>query len=111
MEFRGYRKRSQVQLGNEGFDLADLNTTSDSAADSPPAPSRGEMIEVTIEKVIFGGDGLARISQGFVVFVPFAAEGDRVRARITERKGHHARAEIVEILQPGPARENPPCPY
>jgi 23S rRNA (uracil1939-C5)-methyltransferase len=88
-----------------------LKTSSDSAADSPPAPSRGEIIEVTIEKVIFGGDGLARISQGFVVFVPFAAEGDRARVRITERKAHHARGEIVEILQPGPARENPPCPY
>jgi 23S rRNA (uracil1939-C5)-methyltransferase len=69
------------------------------------------MIEVTIEKVIFGGDGLARIQQGFIVFVPFAAEGDRIRVRITERKAHHARAEIVEILQPGLARENPPCPY
>jgi 23S rRNA (uracil1939-C5)-methyltransferase len=87
--------------------MADLKTTPDSAS----VPSRGEMIEVTIEKVIFGGDGLARIQQGFIVFVPFAAEGDRVRVRITERKAHHARAEIVEILQPGPARENPPCPY
>ncbi len=76
-----------------------------------PAPARGEQIEVTIEKVIFGGDGLARISQGFVVFVPFAAEGDRVRVRITERKAHHARGEIVAMLQPGTARENPPCPY
>jgi len=74
-------------------------------------PSCGETIELTIEKVIFGGDGLARISQGFVVFVPFVAEGDRVRVRITERKAHHARAEIVDILQPGSARENPPCPY
>jgi 23S rRNA (uracil1939-C5)-methyltransferase len=74
-------------------------------------PSRGEIIEATIEKVIFGGDGLARISHGFVVFAPFAAEGDRVRLRITERKAHHARAEIVEILQPGTGRENPPCPY
>lgn len=74
-------------------------------------PSRGELIEVTIEKVIFGGDGLARIQQGFVVFVPFTAEGDRVRIRITERKAHHARGEIVEILQPGTGREIPPCPY
>jgi 23S rRNA (uracil1939-C5)-methyltransferase len=72
-------------------------------------PSRGDVIEVTIEKVIFGGDGLARLAQGFIVFVPFAAEGDRARVRITERKAHHARAEIIEILQPGPARENPPC--
>src|SRR5277367_1998412 len=86
-------------------------TLSDSAADSQPLPSRGEVIEVTIEKVIFGGDGLARIRQGFIVFVPFAAEGDRVRVRITERKAHHARAEIVEIIQPGLAREIPPCPY
>jgi 23S rRNA (uracil1939-C5)-methyltransferase len=74
-------------------------------------PSRGEQVDVTIEKVIFGGDGLARIQDRFVVFVPFTAEGDRVRVRITERKAHHARAEIVEILQPGPAREAPPCPY
>src|SRR5476651_2073816 len=86
-------------------------TPIDPAAEPLPLPSRGEMIEVTIEKVIFGGDGLARIPQGFVVFVPFAAEGDRLRVRITKRKAHHARAEIVEILQPGSDRENPPCPY
>src|SRR5476651_2297265 len=86
-------------------------TPIDPAAEPLPLPSRGEMIDVTIEKVIFGGDGLARISQGFVVFVPFAAEGDRVKVRITERKAHHARAEIVEILQPGPGRAAPPCPY
>jgi len=86
-------------------------TPSDSAADSPSVPSRGEMIEITIEKMIFGGDGLARLPQGFVVFVPFTAEGDGVRVRITERKPHHARAEIVEILKSGPARKNPPCPY
>jgi len=77
----------------------------------PPVPARGEIIEIVIEKVIFGGDGLARLPQGFVIFVPFAAEGDRVRVRVAEKKAHHARAEIVEILQPGPARENPPCPY
>ncbi len=79
--------------------------------DSPSAPARGDVIEVTIEKVIFGGDGLARIGQGFVVFVPFAAEGDRARVRLIEKKAHHARAEIVELLAPGPGRENPPCPY
>ena len=67
------------------------------------------MLEITIEKVIFGGDGLARLPQGFVIFVPFAAEGDRLRVRIKDRKAQHARAEIVEILQPGPGRDNPPC--
>ena len=61
--------------------------------------------------MIFGGDGLARLQQGFVIFVPFAAEGDLLRVRITERKAHHARGEIVEIVQPGAAREEAPCPY
>jgi 23S rRNA (uracil1939-C5)-methyltransferase len=76
-----------------------------------PTPTRGDILEITIEKVIFGGDGLARLPQGFVVFVPFAAEGDRLRVRILEKKAQHARAEIVELLQPGKGRENPPCPY
>jgi 23S rRNA (uracil1939-C5)-methyltransferase len=75
------------------------------------APSRGDEVEVVIEKVIFGGDGLARLGQGFVIFVPFAAEGDRLRVRIAERKSRHARAKIVEILTPGPEREAAPCPY
>ena len=74
-------------------------------------PARGDVIEITVEKVIFGGDGLARLPQGFVIFVPFAAEGDRLRVRIIEKKAQLARAEIVSILQPGAARENPPCPY
>jgi tRNA/tmRNA/rRNA uracil-C5-methylase (TrmA/RlmC/RlmD family) len=80
-------------------------------SDPASLPSRGDELEVAIEKVIFGGDGLARLPQGFVLFVPFAAEGDRVRVRIMERKAHHARAEIVAIIQPGAGRENPPCPY
>jgi 23S rRNA (uracil1939-C5)-methyltransferase len=80
-------------------------------ADSTPLPARGDVLDITIEKVIFGGDGLARLPQGFVIFVPFAAEGDRLRVRIIERKAHHARAEIATIIEPGPGRDNPPCPY
>jgi tRNA/tmRNA/rRNA uracil-C5-methylase (TrmA/RlmC/RlmD family) len=78
---------------------------------SAVAPALGELLEVRIEKVIFGGDGLARTGEGFILFVPFAAEGERVRVRITERKAHHARAGIVEILQPSASRDTPPCPY
>jgi 23S rRNA (uracil1939-C5)-methyltransferase len=88
-----------------------LKTPPDSVDSAPALPARGDTIEVTIEKVIFGGDGLARISQGFVVFVPFAAEGDRVRVRLVGRKAQHARGEIVDVLAPGAGRENPPCPY
>lgn len=82
-----------------------------SAGPSPDRPSRGDRLDLTIEKVIFGGDGLARLPQGFVVFIPFAAEGDQLQVRVTDSKAHHARAEIVAILQPGQGRDEAPCPY
>jgi 23S rRNA (uracil1939-C5)-methyltransferase len=78
--------------------------------DSGPPPP-GTLLEVEIAKVVFGGDGLARAPEGFVIFVPFTAEGDRARVRVTERKASHARAELVELLSAGPNRETPPCPY
>lgn len=74
-------------------------------------PKCGEDIEVVIQKVVFGGQGLARHGEGFVILVPFAAEEDRLRVRITERKAHHARAGILDILEGGRGRETAPCPY
>lgn len=67
-------------------------------------------IELTVEKLVAGGDGLARF-EGVPVFVPRAAPGDRVRARLTERRPDYGRAEIVELLAPGAGRREPPCPH
>ena len=65
---------------------------------------------MTIEKLVAGGDGLAR-HQGVLLFVPRAAPGDRLRVRLVERRPDYGRAEIVELLAPGPGRRTPPCPY
>ena len=59
--------------------------------------------------MVAGGDGLGRWS-GLPVFVPRSAPGDRLRVRLTERRGDYARAEVVEVLEPGPGRRTPPCP-
>jgi 23S rRNA (uracil1939-C5)-methyltransferase len=67
-------------------------------------------IEVTIEKLVAGGDGLARF-EGIPIFVPRSAPGDRLRVRLVERKGSFGRAEIKEILEPGAGRREPPCPH
>jgi 23S rRNA (uracil1939-C5)-methyltransferase len=64
---------------------------------------RGELLEVEIESLAFGGRGVAR-SQGLVVFVAGALPGDRVRAEITKAKRRFAEARTVELLQPGPDR-------
>lgn len=66
--------------------------------------------EVTIEKLVAGGDGLARID-GVPVFVARSAPGDRLRVRLTERHPDYGRAEILAILEPGPGRREPPCPH
>jgi 23S rRNA (uracil1939-C5)-methyltransferase len=76
-----------------------------------PTPLDGiDELEVTIEKLVAGGDGLGR-HEGLPVFVPRAAPGDRLRVAVTERKPGYGRGEILEILDSGPDRREAPCPY
>jgi 23S rRNA (uracil1939-C5)-methyltransferase len=75
----------------------------------------------TIEKMIYGGDGLARLpadespsekqGRGKAVFVPFVLEGEKIEARLTEQKPGFARAAAAGILEPSPHRVQPACPY
>lgn len=69
-----------------------------------------QIIDVEIEKLVYGGDGLARVD-GRVVMLPFVLPGERVTARVTRDSGSFLRAEPLEILSPSAARESPECPY
>lgn len=71
---------------------------------------RGKTVELVIERVAFGGNGVAR-AEGFVFFVKGGLPGDRVRASILKRKKAYAEARIIEILDPSPHRVEAPCPY
>jgi 23S rRNA (uracil1939-C5)-methyltransferase len=83
----------------------------------PPAEAAGEageggvVVELEVESVAVGGDGVAREPDGRVVFVPRTAPGDRVLARFTEEHGSWARAHVMRVLEAGPRRTSPPCPY
>ena len=70
----------------------------------------GKKIEVTTERLAYGGDAVARY-QGLTVFVQGAAPNEQVRVRIIESKKNHARAVVEEILVPSPVRREPPCRY
>lgn len=71
-------------------------------------PERGEEIELTIDSLAYGGEGVARYGdEGYVVFVAGAIPGDRVRAFVHKRKRAYAHARAVEILEPGPERIEP----
>ena len=64
-------------------------------------------LELTIDSIAAGGDGVGRAA-GLVVFVPRSAPGDRGVVRI-EKSGRFARARWEAIDRPGPARIDPPC--
>lgn len=65
-------------------------------------------MELIIEKLVPGGDGLAR-HEGKVYFVPMTLPGEKVLVRVTESKKDFAKAVAVEILEPSPDRVQPPC--
>ena len=82
-------------------------------------------MNLLIEKLIYGGDGLARLSaesgadtpvrvsqsKGKAVFVPFTLENESIAATLTEQKPGFARARLNEVLTPSPSRIAPHCPY
>ncbi len=74
------------------------------------------LLVLTIEKLIYGGDGLARLAAdqhgaGKAVFVPFAIPGERVEATLIEQKPGFARARLDQVLETSPHRVQPGCPY
>ncbi len=68
-------------------------------------PERGAELELRIESLAYGGEGVARLGDGgYVVFVAGAIPGDLVRAQVTKTKRNYGHARTVEVLQPGPDR-------
>ncbi|HET7093502.1 MAG TPA: hypothetical protein VFI22_08500, partial [Thermomicrobiales bacterium] len=74
----------------------------------PPLPPRIET-PVTIERIVAGGYGLARVL-GRVVLVAAAAPGDIVRLEIERSPGTTLFARITEIVEPSSDRIPPPYP-
>jgi 23S rRNA (uracil1939-C5)-methyltransferase len=78
---------------------------------SPMAkPKRGETIELVVDDLAFGGEGVGRVD-GYVVFVRGGLPGDRLRVTLSEARGRYGRGTIAAVLTPSPDRVEPPCPY
>lgn len=78
--------------------------------DGPSDIRKGSDVELTVEDVTFGGQGVARLD-GYVVLISGAVTGDVVRARILKRKSRFAEAAVVDILQPAQSRVPSPCDH
>lgn len=71
---------------------------------------------LNIEKLVYGGDGLARLpadarGKGKAVFVPFVLAGEKIEAALTEEKPGFARAQATAIIEASLQRVPPPCPH
>lgn len=71
----------------------------------------GKVVQATIEKVISGGMGLARLPDGVVAMVPLVLPGEVVRLRPRVRKKGFVQAELVEVVTPAAGRREPICPH
>jgi 23S rRNA (uracil1939-C5)-methyltransferase len=76
------------------------------ATPSQVRPARGDELELTVDSLAHGGNGVARLD-GYVVFVAGAVPGDRVRAVVGKAKRAYAEARAVEVLEPSPDRIAP----
>src|ERR1700755_2782506 len=73
-------------------------------------PKSGDELELTIDSFAYGGAGVARLD-GYVLFVQGAVPGDRVRARVTQRKRAYGEARAMDLLAPSPDRVEPRAPH
>ena len=63
----------------------------------------GQKLEIEIEKIVFGGEGLGRVD-GFTVFVPMSVPGDKLEIDIISVKKSYARGLITRIIEPSKDR-------
>ncbi len=73
-------------------------------------------MNLTIEKLVYGGDGLARLpgddaGKGKAVFVPFVLAGEEITAILTEQRPGFARGRLESVVHPAAERVQPPCRY
>ena len=67
--------------------------------------------DVTIERIVAGGDGMARLTDGRVIFVGGTITGERVRVELTTNKKDFARGRAVEVLDASAHRVAAPCKF
>ena len=73
-------------------------------------PRRNDELTLNIDALAQGGAGVGR-ADGFVLFVPLTAPGDRARVRVARTHKRHAEGELLQVEQPSESRVEPECPY
>jgi len=67
-------------------------------------------LRLSIEKLVYGGDGLAHAG-GNTVFVPYVLPGEEIRAAAKSTKKKLIWAELLEVTSPRQERRKAKCPH
>ena len=82
---------------SSGTQREESDTTVSAAGDQPQPPVEpGEVRYVEVEDIGKQGDGIARVERGYVIIVPGAEVGERVKIEVSEVKSNFAVGEIIE---------------
>lgn len=65
---------------------------------------KGQIIDIKIDKIVYGGEGLGYYNNEFAMFVPMSVPGDILKVEIISLKKTYGRALIKEIVTPGNER-------
>jgi 23S rRNA (uracil1939-C5)-methyltransferase len=67
-------------------------------------------LRISIEKLVYGGDGLAH-ADGNTVFVPYVLPGEEVRAATKSKRKNLVWANLLEVTSPSAQRGRARCPH
>jgi 23S rRNA (uracil1939-C5)-methyltransferase len=68
-------------------------------------------VQVRIDSIAAGGEGVGRLPDGRVVFVHRTAPGDLAEVQLTERHDRWTRGRLLRVVEPSPERREAPCPF
>ena len=84
-----------VARGGDGEGRGEGSSRSAPSQPQPPV-EEGEIRYVEIEDLGKQGDGIARVERGYVIIVPGADVGERVKIEVTEVKSNFAVGEVID---------------
>jgi 23S rRNA (uracil1939-C5)-methyltransferase len=70
----------------------------------------GQREDITIDRLVAGGDGMGRLADGRVVFVPGTLSGEQVTVELVQQKRDMARGHLITVNAASPDRVEAPCP-
>ena len=71
----------------------------------------GDKLTLSVERMAYGADAVARDEGGRTVFVRGGVPGDVVAAVVESEAERYANARVEKVLEPSGARVAPACPY